>query len=61
MVTVNSRKKIMGSEDFDYEFKGLSTDDKPTEHVAVNSLFLEVDTLDIYYFDGDTWNKSGGE
>ena len=31
------------------EFFGLSTDDKPTEDVAVNSLFLELDTGDFYY------------
>lgn len=31
------------------EFMGLSTDDKPTEDVAVNSLFLELDTGDFYF------------
>ena len=43
-----------------YEFMGLSTDDKPTEDVNVNSLFLELDTGDFYYFDGTDWNKVGG-
>ena len=42
-----------------YEFMGLSTDDKPTEDVNVNSLFLELDTGDFYYFDGSDWNKVG--
>lgn len=43
------------------EFSGLSTDDpKPTEGVAVNSLFLELDTGDVYYWDGEMWNKVGG-
>ena len=41
------------------ELKGLSTDTKPTEGIAVNSLFVELDTLDIYYFDGETWKKAG--
>lgn len=44
----------------DYSFKGLSTDTKPTENVAVNSLFLELDTGDFYYFNGTTWAKVGG-
>ena len=42
------------------EFYGLSTDDKPTEDVAVNSLFLELNTGDFYYFDGSDWAKVGG-
>lgn len=42
------------------DYRGLSTDEKP-EDVAVNSLFLEVDTLDFYYFDGEEWHKCGGE
>ena len=40
------------------QFCGLSTDSKPL-HVAVNSLFLELDTGDIYYFTGATWAKVG--
>ena len=42
------------------EFKGLSTDDKPTD-CGVNSLFLELDTGDFYYFTGDSWAKVGGD
>ena len=40
------------------EFKGLHTDSKPLD-VAVNSLFLELDTGDFYYFNGTTWAKVG--
>lgn len=43
----------------EYEYKGLSTDDKPTD-CATNSLFLELDTGDFYYFNGSTWSKIGG-
>ena len=43
----------------DAEYKGLSTDTKPTETVPVNALFLELDTGDIYYFDGSAWAKVG--
>ena len=39
-----------------YEYKGLSTDIKPT-NCYVNSLFLELDTGYFYYFDGTNWVK----
>ena len=42
------------------ELEGLSTDDKPTEGVGVNSKFTELDTNDKYYFDGTQWSKIGG-
>ena len=45
------------------EFAGLSTDSKPVKALlATGSLFLEVDTGDIYAFDEDneTWHKIGG-
>ena len=40
-------------------YQGLSTDEKPTENVPINSLFLELDTGDFYYFDGSDWAKVG--
>lgn len=58
-VTVESKSYIIGSQNADFELKGLSTDEKPTEinGIAVhqNSLFLELDTGDFYYL------KSQGE
>ena len=42
------------------EFEGVSGDDKPVENVGVNSKFFELDTGDIYYFNGTTWSKVGG-
>lgn len=39
---------------------GLSTDSKPT-NVDKNTLFLELDTGDFYYFDGTEWLKVGAE
>lgn len=42
-----------------HEYKGVSTDDKPTS-CAVNSIFWELDTNDKYYFNGETWDKIGG-
>jgi hypothetical protein len=52
-----TRNRYDYSEDLAYE--GLSTDTKPTEDVAPNSLFLELDTGDFYYFDGSDWAKVG--
>ena len=43
-----------------FEFAGVSTDDKPTEGVGVNSIFHELDTNDYYYYTGETWAKVGG-
>ncbi len=39
---------------------GLSTDTKPTDGISVNTLFLELDTGDYYYFTGAAWAKVGG-
>lgn len=38
----------------EYNYKGLSTDTKPT-NCYVNSLFLELDTGIFYFFDGTEW------
>ena len=40
-------------------YQGLSTDEKPTENVPINALFLELDTGDFYYFDETVWKKVG--
>ena len=42
------------------ELLGLSTDSKPTEGVPTNSIFFELNTGDMYYFNGTTWAKVGG-
>lgn len=39
---------------------GLSTDEKPTEDVQDNTIFLELDTGNFYYFDGTEWAVIGG-
>ena len=40
------------------EYKGLSTDTRPSD-CAVNSLFLELDTGNVYYYDGSAWQTVG--
>jgi len=52
-----TRNRYDYSEDLSYE--GLSTDEKPTENVAVNSLFLELDTYTFYFFNGTEWQVIG--
>lgn len=38
---------------------GLSTDSKP-DVAEVNTLFLELDTGDLYFYNGTEWQKVGG-
>lgn len=62
MVTVNNTIKFSDKKQKnDMELKGLSTDIKPTEvngnKVGVNSLFFELDTGTIFFFDGEEWKE----
>ena len=43
-------------------YMGLSTETKPTEGLATGSLFIELDTGTVYYFNADTsaWAVFGG-
>ena len=36
------------------EYRGLSTDTKPTVHVPNGSTFYEFDTVKLYVFDADS-------
>ena len=60
MVEILNMKKIRTKLAY-YEFVGLSTDQKQTNNVATGSTFLEVDTGDVYMFDGENsiWYKVG--
>ena len=42
------------------ELEGTSQDTKPTQDIGINSKFHELDTNDVYYFDGEDWSKVGG-
>lgn len=33
------------------EYRGLSTDEKPTEKVSNGSVFIEIDTGKLYFYD----------
>ena len=39
--------------------KGESTDVKPTAGIEINTLFLELDTEELYYWDGAEWKAVG--
>ena len=43
----------------DLAYEGLSTDNKPTENIPMNALFLELDTGDFYFWNESTWEKVG--
>lgn len=57
MVTLNSFVTTVNGKEIK-ELAGLSTDVKPTT-CGANSIFLELDTGDFYYFNGTTWSKVG--
>lgn len=62
MVEIINMKNVRTERAY-YEFVGLSTDTKQTNKVATGSTFLEVDTGDVYLFDGENgvWHKVGGD
>ena len=39
------------------EAAGVHTDDKPTNNIAPGSWVHEVDTKDVYAYDGENWEK----
>ena len=47
------------TKNYEVDYMGLSTDTKPL-NVGVNTLFLELDTGDFYYYNGTAWAKVGG-
>ena len=42
-----------------HDLRGLSTDEKPTEHIGNGSTFLEMDTGKVFIFDADNkeWHE----
>lgn len=62
MVTLIDRKYI-GNGKWWCDYAGTSDDTKPVDStVYSNSYFTEVDTGNLYYYDGDTntWKPFGG-
>jgi len=52
--------KVGGSSEAKHaEIFGVSSDNKPTD-VALNDLFIELDTGDAYFWNGSAWQQIGG-
>lgn len=65
MITKTRASNVYSTNDIDgnfwtYDWKCLSTDEKPTTGVTTNDLLLELDTGFFYYFTGEAWAKVGG-
>lgn len=59
MVRITKAEGVTADKQY-IEAAGLSTDNKPLTGVVTGSLFLEVDTGDVYAFaegDSPAWNK----
>lgn len=59
MIRITTERIIEGNKKY-IEASGLSTDSKPTANIVTGSLFLEVDTGDVYAFaegDNPAWNQ----
>lgn len=60
MIRVTDARDVITGKKKYFEYAGLSTDTKPTgDDISTGSLFLEVDTGDVFAFDEDSseWNK----
>jgi len=59
MVRVTDARDVITGKVKYFEFAGLSSDTKPTDKVSTGSLFLEVDTGDVYAYNeaGSEWKK----
>lgn len=63
MITVQKQENVKDRLDkISFEFRGLSTDEKPTStyggaNIANGSIFIEIDTEDILFYDeaNSTW------
>lgn len=64
MVTKQKTSDMLDERGFEkltsFDWKCLSTDEKPTEGVNINDLLLELDTGKGYYFNGSDWSLIGG-
>ena len=51
MITVYRESGLINNKDVELEYRGLSTDTKPTENITNGSVFIEIDTGKLYMFD----------
>jgi len=62
MITIDETPRLKTGGKYEFSFKGLSTDAKPTEThmdlpIANGSSFMEIDTKELKYYDeaGKSW------
>lgn len=65
MITVQGQDYNDYDKAMSFEFRGLSTDEKPTEtyggtKIANGSIFIEMDTEAILFYDADSKDWVGG-
>ncbi len=53
MITVYRENGLVNGKEVELEYRGLSTDEKPTEKVSNGSVFIEIDTGKLYFYDLD--------
>ena len=59
MATINSKKRdCVDPTKYLVEYLGTSAETKPTDsNLKIGSMFLEIDTGDIYFYNGTTWDN----
>ena len=59
MITIIKNEVVDNNKLATMEMRGLSDDTKPTENVGNGSIFIEIDTGKIFFYDLDseTWNE----
>lgn len=67
MITVENQHNALGRLDkTEFEFRGLSTDEMPVgnyggANIANGSIYLAIDTQELYFYDEGTSTWLGGE
>lgn len=61
MVTISIPNMKIDGGDTVASCRGLSSDTKPTDGIPINSMFVELDTGDVFYFDGTEWKTFAEE
>lgn len=59
MITVYRESGIADGNIGELEYRGLSTDEKPTENIVNGSVFIEIDTGKVYMYDleNEEWKE----
>ena len=53
MITIYKEDGLVNGDKIELEYRGLSTDRKPTEKVENGSVFIEIDTGKICFYDAE--------